>query len=77
MADDKQLDIIRQGVATWNAWRVENPAALPQLYGANLRGANLNRADLREAAFFETVFGDTNLKGVRGLDDCRHHGPSV
>jgi TIR domain/Pentapeptide repeats (8 copies) len=107
MADDKQLDFIRQGVAAWNAWRDKNPRVLPQLRGAKLRKANLSgamlssadlngavlsgavlieanlgRADLSGAVLsgaflFETLFGDTNLKDVRGLDSCHHFGPSV
>lgn len=62
------------------------------LSGADLSGANLSRADLSRANLsaaylfeadlsaaylFETIFSDTNLKGVRGLDSCRHDGPCV
>jgi TIR domain-containing protein/pentapeptide repeat protein len=162
VADVEQLALIRKGVATWNAWRIENPTVHLQLSGADLSGANLIRAnlggadlsqaDLTQADFFganlseadlseaklngaslssadlseanlsgaelsfanlrlaklreaklwdaqlgaanlsgadlrganlrgahlhETVFGNTNLKDVRGLDSCQHHGPSV
>jgi len=57
------------------------------LRGADLSGANLSRADfthaflgeadLREASLNETIFGNTNLRGVQGLDTCRHEGPST
>jgi TIR domain/Pentapeptide repeats (8 copies) len=53
------------------------------LRGANLRGANLvwanlNGADLTEAVLHHTVFGDTTLSHeVKGLDQCRHAGPSI
>ena len=77
MADDKQLDCIRQGVATWNAWRVENPTVRPRFREADLSGADLSGADLREAQLYETVFGNTNLNGVRGLDSCHYFGRSV
>jgi uncharacterized protein YjbI with pentapeptide repeats len=127
MADNKQLDFIRQGVGTWHVWRGRNPTVIPNLSGANLSDANLIQADLRgthlgganlsgaqlqmaefqsadlrgadlrganlsdanlteadlsganlgDAYLHETVFGNTNLKGVRGLDSCDHGGPSV
>jgi len=137
MADPQHLDVIRQGVKAWNAWREENPRLRADLseanfYGANLYGANLSRtnlsganlcranligADLRWAALIdtslieaslieanlihasliganlrrthlyganlhgaqllETIFGNTNLRDVRGLDVCSHLGPSI
>jgi hypothetical protein len=51
------------------------------LSGADLRGANLSGADLREAQLNwtllqGTIFADTNLSGTKGLELCRHHGPS-
>ena len=33
--------------------------------------------DLTDAFLFETIFGDTNLTAVRGLETCRHRGPST
>jgi hypothetical protein len=57
------------------------------LTGADLRGveftftrlvgANLMGADLTGAFFAQTIFGDTNLTAVRGLETCRHAGPST
>jgi len=57
------------------------------LAGANLRGADLSRANFTWASLaganvsqtrlFETVFSDTNFTGVRGLENCRHDGPST
>jgi uncharacterized protein YjbI with pentapeptide repeats len=44
---------------------------------ANLRGADLRGANLAGARLFETVFGDTNLRGTRGLEVCKHPGPSI
>ena len=34
-------------------------------------------ADVSGAHLSETVFGNTHLKGVQGLDTCRHSGPST
>lgn len=42
----------------------------------NLSGANLGDANLSRANLYRTTFGGTNLKGVSGLDTCRHAGPS-
>jgi hypothetical protein len=47
------------------------------LWGANLRGAELRGADLTRAVLRGTVFGATTLSEVKGLDQCRHVGPSI
>jgi len=44
---------------------------------ANLASAKLHGADLQEAELSETIFGDTDLKDVKGLDTCKHRGPST
>ena len=44
---------------------------------ADLRGASLQRAILWGAKFHRTILGDTNLAAARGLDSCRHSGPST
>jgi uncharacterized protein YjbI with pentapeptide repeats len=44
---------------------------------ANLRGADLTGADLSGAHLRHTVFGSTTLTEVKGLDLCRHEGPSI
>ena len=54
MANDEHVAILKQGVAAWNAWRVQNLNIRPDLMGAalteaNLAGADLHRADLSEA----------------------------
>jgi TIR domain/Pentapeptide repeats (8 copies) len=43
---------------------------------ANLVQANMAGADLHEAFLWLTVFGNTTLSEVKGLDQCRHSGPS-
>jgi hypothetical protein len=48
-----------------------------QLGGANLSGANLGGADLSRATLGGTVLGQTDLTKVKGLDQCRHGGPSI
>ena len=49
MANQEHLDILMQGVGTWNIWRQQNLGIRPDLSFANLRGAYLNEANLREA----------------------------
>ncbi len=52
MAIPQHLEVIKQGVATWNKWRTENVDTEPDLAGSNLskadlKGANLSETDLR------------------------------
>jgi uncharacterized protein YjbI with pentapeptide repeats len=147
MANPDQLQILRQGVKAWNAWRKQHGDVRPDLsaasliatplsgvdlsrtdlsgtdlsvtdlsradlsradligtdlrqarlteanltnadlHNADLTGAllidtNLSRAflmgaDLSEALLYGTIFGDSSLSVVRGLETCRHEGPST
>src|SRR5262249_4673260 len=52
-------------------------APTPQKRVTNLSGANLGGTDLSEALLMRTVFGGATLSEVKGLDHCRHVGPSV
>jgi uncharacterized protein YjbI with pentapeptide repeats len=54
MGNQEQLDILNQGVETWNQWRQEHTDIRPDLMRVdlmrvNLSGANLSRAELSEA----------------------------
>lgn len=40
VADEEHLQIIRQGVDTWNAWSKKNPELIPDLRVADLTEAN-------------------------------------
>lgn len=72
MADSKALEILRQGVGEWNAWRnrefrnqgfsVDLSGAA--LAGANLRDANFGRADLRRADLSRADLSNANLSGA-------------
>ena len=127
MAQQGYLDLIKQGVTIWNAWRQQHPSTIPDLSKADLNGANLSRADLSRADLHEanlsranlsdanlrfsdlsradlsranliganlcqtgligadfsraiaeyTVFGDIDLRLVKGLETIRHLGPST
>ena len=49
MADQQQLEVIRQGETEWKHWRTENPDVVPDLRKADLHKANLTMADLSSA----------------------------
>jgi uncharacterized protein YjbI with pentapeptide repeats len=49
MANPEHLDLLRQGVDVWNAWRSKEPSIRPDLTWANLREADLNGTDLNGA----------------------------
>ena len=61
MANPVHLEILKQGVETWNAWRREHAEVKPDLSGedldgADLEGANLCEANVEKARLYETVF---------------------
>jgi hypothetical protein len=44
MANEEQLELIKQGVDAWNKWRVKHPDMRPDLSGTDLPRANLRGA---------------------------------
>ena len=69
MADKEHLKRLHQGVATWNAWRENEPLVVPDLdrlrpSGANLRGANLSQMDLSAATLSGAGSQGANLDEV-------------
>lgn len=60
MANQEQLEILKQGVEVWNQWREEHPDEKIELRGVDLTGALLQGADLHEANLSRT-----NLIGAR------------
>lgn len=47
MANPEHLDILKQGVEVWNAWRAEHPDLTPDLADADLQNATLKGVDLK------------------------------
>ncbi len=78
MADQKQLEIIKQGVDSWNAWHLKNrdiPIDLvcADLSETNLRGIILEQADLRGAFLLKANLSGANLKHAQlESSDFRH-----
>ena len=68
------MDLLKQGIQAWNAWRAEQTQVSVDLTGgalrgANLSGANLNGAHLEGANFFKVIIDDADLKeaNLRGV----------
>ena len=67
MANSEHLEILKQGVEIWNAWREKNPDVRADLSGADLRrsdfiDANLGEVDLREVRLFGADLREANLR---------------
>jgi uncharacterized protein YjbI with pentapeptide repeats len=64
MADQKLLDLIRQGKDTWNAWRSGNPEIAPDFRGADLAGLDLTEFDLHDTNLRNASLRRVSLKGA-------------
>jgi Pentapeptide repeats (8 copies) len=66
MANQEQVEILKQGVQVWNRWRARNLGFQVDLFGAGLSGAdlreaNLSRADLRQADLWKADLWKADL----------------
>jgi hypothetical protein len=61
VADPAHLDLLRQGVEVWNAWRAKEPSVRPDFREANLSGANLRGAELWNADLSGANLSGANL----------------
>src|SRR2546423_1103863 len=82
MANQEQLDLLKQGVEVWNQWRQEYPEKLLDLNRADLTQTNLSEtalsgANLSEAIINGTIFAYIDLRETRGLVKLHHTGPSA
>src|SRR6266700_1079952 len=75
MADQQQLDLLRQGVTDWHAWRTQHPDIQPDLSGADLSGADLSGADLGKAnlSVADLSVADLGKADLSGADLSRAH----
>jgi len=69
VANQQQLDMLEQGVVTWNHWRKEHPDVKPDLEEASLIGAalieaNLSNAKLRGANLLGADLSSADLRGA-------------
>jgi uncharacterized protein YjbI with pentapeptide repeats len=68
MANQRQLDILKQGVGVWNQWRNENPSILPDLSDTNLSHAVLMEANFSGANLCKAVLKRVNFRYVSLLE---------
>ena len=61
MANQEQLEVLKQGVHIWNKWREENPNTKINLRKADLSDANLIGVDLSDADLSYANLDKTNL----------------
>ncbi|MCH7936575.1 MAG: pentapeptide repeat-containing protein [Proteobacteria bacterium] len=64
MANNQQMDLLKQGTRAWNAWRAEQAEASVDLSGAALRGLDLEGADLSGADLRDADLRGANLSGA-------------
>ena len=64
MANNQQMDLLKQGAQAWNAWRAEQTEAAIDLSGGALRGLDLEGADLSGADLKDADLRGANLSGA-------------
>jgi hypothetical protein len=69
MANPEHLQILKQGIEAWNAWREQHRDVRPDLseadlHDANLSGAAFYRANLYRASLYSTDFSGADLTGA-------------
>ena len=65
MANDKDHQKLKEGVKTWNAWRVENPELRVDLSNVNLSGMYLSEANLSSALGLSLIFHGSYTQSYR------------
>ncbi len=65
MANDEQIDLLKQGTQAWNAWRAAHGAAAVDLSDGALRGLDLRHADLVGADLRRADLRGANLSGAK------------
>jgi uncharacterized protein YjbI with pentapeptide repeats len=70
MANPEHLQILKEGVTAWNAWRNQNENITPDLTQADLTQADLTQADLRGANLNAAYLDGANLSGADLSSAC-------
>ena len=70
MANEEQLNIIKQGVEKWNQWREQHIDIKPDLSEADLRETNLQKANLGHANLSKARLQFSNLTGANLKETC-------
>ncbi|MFL5695877.1 MAG: pentapeptide repeat-containing protein [Ktedonobacteraceae bacterium] len=70
MANQKHLDILKQGVEVWNQWRYSHQRIRPDLTGADFSRVNLSGVDFNKAkAWFKKSMNHCDKWGK----SCQKH----
>jgi uncharacterized protein YjbI with pentapeptide repeats len=81
MPDQEHLDILKQGVKVWNAWRAKEPSVRPDLSWARLSQADLMQADLLQADLSWARLSGANLGNAdlswANLGNANLHGANL
>ncbi len=64
MANSRQVEILKSGVAAWNSWRLDSPEVRPDLAEIEAPNANLARADLSNSVLRESNLAGVDLSGA-------------
>jgi hypothetical protein len=64
MANQEQLNILKQGVEAWNRWREKNPEVKPDFAEAELQDASLREANFVEADLSGVYLGGADLQNA-------------
>ena len=64
MANEQQLELIKQGADAWNQWREQNQNEPIDLSDADLRGLSLRQANLKGAGLQRAKLQFANLAGA-------------
>lgn len=76
MANNEQMDLLKQGAQAWNAWRAEHTEATVDLSGGALRGLDLEGADLSGVDLRDADLRGANLSGAN-LTAARLEGANL
>jgi len=87
MANPEHLQILKQGVAAWNAWRDQHRDITPDLtevhlthahlFEANLTGTNFSKANLLAANLAGSTLTGATLTGAKPRHDLLYASASV
>jgi uncharacterized protein YjbI with pentapeptide repeats len=64
VANEHHIARLKQGVDSWNAWKLRKGATTSDLSGANLSGANLSGANLTDTNLSGANLSSANLSGA-------------
>lgn len=65
MAEQEQVDLLKQGAGVWNYWRYKNPAIKVELSRVKLSSADLSGANLFDANLIDSFLDGADLSGAK------------